>query len=328
MKDISIDSVFDASAKTITFSKLSKIDIQRVLAVINLTDAILLYHPLISGKRGTASGNVLTLEYDTTSMEDTDKIQVWYQFPDDKAGISLGALSTFSNAFDDFTAAINNGAKTISLSTMPSLLSSVLGTLNMANLIVYVKKNGENTWNPLPYTSVVYTTNLLTFTGIDNFATGDEVIVMIQGPLKGYSPSSNAFQVEEQNVLGDASNNMMGTMRKPVNSATYEPTEYKNEGAATAANILAAAAAVMEFEFWNKSDADVFFQIHNKASTPSGGDTALVSIPVPARHPLRSNHNFYKRCTTGLSFAISSTDVTYTSGLTAADFKTVIRYQP
>jgi len=72
---------FDASAKTITFTSFSEIDIRRVLLVTNLTDNIIIYNFSDDTKGGTAATNVLTMDYNTTSMDDADEIQVLYDYP-------------------------------------------------------------------------------------------------------------------------------------------------------------------------------------------------------------------------------------------------------
>ena len=162
MKDIVLDYAFDASEKTITFNKLSKIDLERILLITNVTDSIIIYNPYKTALKGSVSSNVLALQYDTTGMSDNDDIQIFYDFPVSKIGVGLGALTTFSNVFDDFTATVNNAAKTITLSGMPSILSEALAAapLAMFNLEVHYKKTGQNTWNVLPYTSVTYSTNV------------------------------------------------------------------------------------------------------------------------------------------------------------------------
>ncbi len=72
------DYTFDASAKTVTFDSFGVIDIKRVLLVTNVTDNIIIYNFADATVGGTAATNVLTLDYDTTAMSDTDDIQIYY----------------------------------------------------------------------------------------------------------------------------------------------------------------------------------------------------------------------------------------------------------
>lgn len=77
---------FDASAKEVTFNITGidetpvTFDIRRLLAIIN-GDTII-YATATPAKGYTALlSNVLTLEYDTTAMDDADPIQVIYDIP-------------------------------------------------------------------------------------------------------------------------------------------------------------------------------------------------------------------------------------------------------
>jgi hypothetical protein len=70
---------FDASAQTITFDDYGAITLDAVLLVTNVTDNIIIYNFANSLLGGTAATNVLTLTYDTTSMSDTDDLQIFYE---------------------------------------------------------------------------------------------------------------------------------------------------------------------------------------------------------------------------------------------------------
>lgn len=78
MKIIVSNYTFDASEKKITFTDYNPIVIERVLLITNITDNIIIYNFADPTKGGTAATNVLTLTYDTTSMSDTDKLQIFY----------------------------------------------------------------------------------------------------------------------------------------------------------------------------------------------------------------------------------------------------------
>jgi hypothetical protein len=67
---------FDASAKTLTFTE--DIILQHLLLVTNITSNQIIYNFACDGYGGTLSGKVVTLEYDTTSMLDTDTLTVMY----------------------------------------------------------------------------------------------------------------------------------------------------------------------------------------------------------------------------------------------------------
>lgn len=69
-----IEFTFDASTKTITF--VEDIEISKLLLITNITDNIIIYNFACDGFGGTYSSKILTLEYDTTTMSDTDTISI------------------------------------------------------------------------------------------------------------------------------------------------------------------------------------------------------------------------------------------------------------
>ncbi len=71
---------FDASAQTVTIAGTKTFKIEEILSIINVTDQEIIYSPSDEDKGGTISSNVITLEYDTTSMADTDDLQIFVQY--------------------------------------------------------------------------------------------------------------------------------------------------------------------------------------------------------------------------------------------------------
>lgn len=72
------DYTFTAAAKTVSLDNYVSIDIENVLLITNLVDNIIIYNFADPTKGGTVAGNVLTLTYDTTTMSDTDQLQIHY----------------------------------------------------------------------------------------------------------------------------------------------------------------------------------------------------------------------------------------------------------
>src|SRR3990167_6447568 len=99
MKQKIITYTFSAAAKTITFSDYGSITLESVLAVINATDQITIFNPTNTSLGGTVATNVLTLEYDTTSMADTDKLIIYYD--DNTAQPISGTLTANLSATDN-----------------------------------------------------------------------------------------------------------------------------------------------------------------------------------------------------------------------------------
>lgn len=72
---ISNNYSFNASGQAVT---VKDSDLLKILLVINLTDNLTIYNPLDSGLGGTITGCSILLDYDTTSMSNTDDLLVVY----------------------------------------------------------------------------------------------------------------------------------------------------------------------------------------------------------------------------------------------------------
>ena len=109
---------FSASARAITFSDYEAIDIDSVLYVIHVTDNRAIYNPMNKNLKGSVFGNVLTLNYDTTTMSDDDELQIYYDKIPDPA--TEGKQDDIIAKLDDLIAAqsdINIDAEQINLNT-------------------------------------------------------------------------------------------------------------------------------------------------------------------------------------------------------------------
>lgn len=80
MKTIKTDNItFNAAAQQVTIGVFN-LDIRNVYAIINQTAGVVIYATGTAGKGfTTVVGNTITLQYDTSSMSDTDSIQVIYE---------------------------------------------------------------------------------------------------------------------------------------------------------------------------------------------------------------------------------------------------------
>lgn len=78
MKQIVKSYVFNPAARTITFTHYVEIELSRLTMITNVTDGIIIFQFNNPNKGGTVSGNVLTLEYDTTSMSASDDLRIDY----------------------------------------------------------------------------------------------------------------------------------------------------------------------------------------------------------------------------------------------------------
>lgn len=77
MKKLITNYTFDASAKTVTFNDYTTINLNKILLITNVVDNLILYNFADATNQVTVSGNVLTLAYNTTSMSDTDDLQIF-----------------------------------------------------------------------------------------------------------------------------------------------------------------------------------------------------------------------------------------------------------
>jgi hypothetical protein len=71
-----------ASTRKITFTDYNPIINERILLITNVTDGIIIYNFADPLKGGTCATNVLTLAYNTTTMSNTDKLQIFYDDAD------------------------------------------------------------------------------------------------------------------------------------------------------------------------------------------------------------------------------------------------------
>lgn len=78
MKILINNFTFDPSLKKITFPDYSLVNLGGFLIITNTTDNVVIYDfgdPLLGG---SVTGNVLTLNFDTSSMSSTDSLQIFY----------------------------------------------------------------------------------------------------------------------------------------------------------------------------------------------------------------------------------------------------------
>lgn len=85
MKILYDSYLFDASAQTVVFQGhvSGSLEQRRILSIINVVEGVIIYNLLDPNKGGTiipdAGGDILTLEYDTTSMSDTDELHIAFE---------------------------------------------------------------------------------------------------------------------------------------------------------------------------------------------------------------------------------------------------------
>ena len=108
------DYTFNKTSKTVTFTDYTSIDLDSILLITNVTDNIIIYNfadPLLGG---TVTNNVLTLTYNTSTMDNGDKLQIFYED------------STLNNATSESQTTLNSLIETLQeLSSRLAVLASV-----------------------------------------------------------------------------------------------------------------------------------------------------------------------------------------------------------
>lgn len=136
----------------------------------------------------------------------SEQVYIGGQSPTVGAASVGGGASTYSNTRGDFTAAINNGTKTITLSSfLDAAVGAALTAANFASGAV-VKLTAAGVKSTIPLTSIAYNagTGVLTLADAPaNFVTGELVEVTFVGPDKTF-----------KGIAGeDLTNNVLKTRR-------------------------------------------------------------------------------------------------------------------
>lgn len=77
MKILFENYTFDSTLKQITFNTENIINLEQLLIITNVTTNQIIYNFADPTSGGTISNNILTLDYDTTTMSSSDKLQIF-----------------------------------------------------------------------------------------------------------------------------------------------------------------------------------------------------------------------------------------------------------
>ena len=72
---------FDKTAKTVTLTDYTDVSLEAILLITNVATGQLLYNFADPTLGATVAGNVVTLEFDTTGMTNSDALQIYYDDP-------------------------------------------------------------------------------------------------------------------------------------------------------------------------------------------------------------------------------------------------------
>jgi hypothetical protein len=136
------DYTFNAVAKTITFA--DPIVLEQLGIITNIVDGVRIYNPMDASASGTLSGQVLTLTYDTSSMSNSDKLQVFYGEEEGLSGILFTItrlLKTIARAFNIVTTGtgrlsvdVNSVTGTVGTVTTVTGVTTVTTLTNQTNV--------------------------------------------------------------------------------------------------------------------------------------------------------------------------------------------------
>lgn len=79
MKILFEDYTFNSVTKQITFNTTETLTLERLLIITNVTDNLIIYNFADPNLGGTLSNNVLTLNYDTSLMNSSDRLQIFIE---------------------------------------------------------------------------------------------------------------------------------------------------------------------------------------------------------------------------------------------------------
>jgi hypothetical protein len=149
MKILINNYTFNSTTKQIALTDYTSVDLEAFLLITNVASNIIIYNFADPAKGGTVSGNILTLDYNTASMSNTDNLQI---FIDDGLSASTNEtieesnrlLSSIYNRTDSLAVVDANQRQRIAVEVMPT---------------VTVNANSSNVTVVDPSLNSVYTTN-------------------------------------------------------------------------------------------------------------------------------------------------------------------------
>lgn len=128
----------------------------------------------------------------------------------------------------------------------------------------------------------------------------------------------------------DNTNDVLAVVQKPLAVSTYTPSKFQNLGANATLNVKAAAGNVFAVKCHNINAAARYLQLHNTANVPNAADVPFLTFLIPAQSERVIGAEFFSsqgiHFGTGIAFAFSTTEATYTAG-TAADQMTDVIYK-
>jgi len=146
---------FNSAARTITFTDGNIFTLDQALLITNVTDNIIIYNfadPLLGG---TMNNGVLTLDYNTTSMSDSDSLQIFIDIVDtnENNSILLQLIRRITKMLEPLMTVDSNNRQRVAVETMPGVTTTAtLATSGGANVTGIGYPVTANTVGGNPYT--------------------------------------------------------------------------------------------------------------------------------------------------------------------------------
>lgn len=81
MKTLITGYSFNATGKQVSFTDYSQVNLESVLLITNVSTNQIIYNFADPLAGGSVFGNVVTLDYNTSGMNNSDKLQIYYDTP-------------------------------------------------------------------------------------------------------------------------------------------------------------------------------------------------------------------------------------------------------
>lgn len=109
---------FNKTAKTVTLSGINTIPLEQVLLITNVTSNVVIYQFNNPALGGSIASNVITLDYDTSAMDNSDRLQIFIEY--DSLGQTTAANSSpVVLASDQVLPSVTSTKPTASTSALP-----------------------------------------------------------------------------------------------------------------------------------------------------------------------------------------------------------------
>ena len=122
MKRLIENYTFNPTTKQIIITDSQNITQEKLLLITNMTDGIIIFNFADSDAKGSIVGNIITLNYDTAAMSDTDKLQIWVEDTNPLFVTLTTCLACIKNTISRLTFDVSN-----------QLRASVIGTVGISS---------------------------------------------------------------------------------------------------------------------------------------------------------------------------------------------------